>query len=117
MKRSPVKPYGKKYKPIPKSVLKEICERDGGTWDERAIPPGACVYCGRVPDWRGFCFAHREPKGMGGRFGAEWERINADPENQCYIPWICHDFIDCRIGTKEQSEQERIKHSCKEKGK
>jgi len=126
MKHTPLKrkyykipQHSKKWQPIPKGVLKIVCMRDGGTWDEEndvAIPPKQCKYCGQLPDFRKFEFAHREPKAMGGRFNVEWDRINADPDNQCYIPAICHDRIDGRDFKEiDNIEVWRIKHGCKAK--
>jgi len=111
--------HSKNWKPIPKEVLKIVCVRDGGAWNEEfdvAVPPKQCIYCGQLPNYRGFQFVHREAKAMGGRFNKEWERINNDPQNQCYIPAICHDRIDGRdFKELDNIEMHRLKHGCKPK--
>jgi hypothetical protein len=117
--RNKIPIHSPKWKPLPKEVLREVCIRDGGTWDEcgltEAKPPSHCHFCGTAPDFRGFQFAHRKHRAMGGRYGDEWIRINS-AGNLCYIPAICHDRIDGRdFKELDNIKTHRNQHGCIDK--
>ena len=116
MKRSKIKPKPKKH-PIPESVKQEVCERDGGTWEDGKCKHGKCKFIRNYscsseswfPDWcnlfNSFCkiqrqeiyyngkwdFSHRSHRGMGG------DPSKDTVDNIDFIPSCCHDLRDGRI--------------------
>jgi hypothetical protein len=114
LKRSYIKPYGKKHKSISKNVLREVCIRDGGTWvDGEAVAPLFCRFCGQSPDFRGSSFCHLIHRKMGGRYKEAFDKINSE-SNIIYAPELCHDRIDGRTARGESQKFHRTIHTIKE---